>query len=102
MLAILFALFLVKNVLARDTGTPEMRAISDAIKEGAEAFLARQNKTIGTLAVVVAALLFLLYAFLRPISKYDPLSPYALAGWTIGSFIFGAACSVIAGYIGMW
>ncbi|HEY0459800.1 MAG TPA: sodium-translocating pyrophosphatase [Pyrinomonadaceae bacterium] len=101
-LAILFALFLVKNVLARDTGTPEMQAISDAIKEGAEAFLARQNKTIGTLAVVVAALLFLLYAFLRPISKYDPLSPYALAGWTIGSFIFGAACSVIAGYIGMW
>jgi K(+)-stimulated pyrophosphate-energized sodium pump len=101
-LAILFAVFLAKSVLARDTGTPEMQDISNAIKEGAEAFLARQNKTIGILAVVVAALLFALYAFLRPESKYDPLSRYALAGWTIGSFLFGAACSVIAGYIGMW
>jgi K(+)-stimulated pyrophosphate-energized sodium pump len=101
-LAILFALFLVRNVLARDTGTPEMQNISDAIKEGAEAFLARQNKTIGILAVVVAALLFGLYAFLRPPSKFDPMGPMPLAGWTIGSFLFGAACSVIAGYIGMW
>src|SRR5215204_838935 len=102
MLAILFALFLVKNVLARDTGTPEMQTISNAIKEGAEAFLARQNKTIGVLAVVVAALLFALYAFLRPPSKADPLGTMPLAIWTIASFLFGASCSVIAGYIGMW
>jgi K(+)-stimulated pyrophosphate-energized sodium pump len=101
-LTILFALFLVKNVLARDTGTPEMQNISDAIREGAEAFLARQNKTIAVLAIVVAALLFGLYAFLRPPSKYDPMGPMSLAGWTIGSFLFGAACSVVAGYIGMW
>ncbi|MDQ6787336.1 MAG: hypothetical protein M3033_11065 [Acidobacteriota bacterium] len=53
--AILFALFLASNVLKRDTGTP----ISNAIKVGAEAFLARQNRTIGTLATAVAALLFL-------------------------------------------
>jgi K(+)-stimulated pyrophosphate-energized sodium pump len=101
-LAILFALFLVKNVLARDTGTPEMQTISNAIKEGAEAFLARQNKTIGILAVVVAALLFALYAFLRPESKADPLKAMPLALWTIASFLFGATCSVVAGYIGMW
>ena len=80
-----------------------MQTISNAIKEGAEAFLARQNKTIGILAVVVAALLFALYAFLRPVNpQYDPLPRFALAGWTIGSFVFGAACSVVAGYIGMW
>lgn len=102
-LAIGFALFLIKNVLKRDTGTPEMQKISDAIKEGAEAFLLRQNKTIGNLAVAVAALLFLLYAFVRPESAADPLkSPISLALWTVVSFLFGAACSVIAGYIGMW
>jgi K(+)-stimulated pyrophosphate-energized sodium pump len=101
-LAILFAIFLAKSVLARDTGTKEMQDISNAIKEGAEAFLARQNKTIGILAIVVAILLFALYAFLRPVSKYDPMSAMPLAIWTIASFLFGATCSVIAGYIGMW
>jgi len=101
-LAIGFAFFLIQNVLKRDTGTAEMQTISNAIKEGAEAFLARQNKTIGVLAVVVAALLFLLYAFVRPESKADPLKPMPLALWTIASFIFGAACSVVAGYTGMW
>ncbi len=40
--AILFALFLVSNVLKRDTGTAEMLTISNAVKEGAKAFFARQ------------------------------------------------------------
>jgi K(+)-stimulated pyrophosphate-energized sodium pump len=55
-LTIAFALFLVQNVLKRNTETPEMQTISNAIKEGAEAFLARQTKTIGSLAIAVAAL----------------------------------------------
>ncbi|MBS1795867.1 MAG: sodium-translocating pyrophosphatase [Acidobacteria bacterium] len=101
-LAIGFAFFLIKNVLGRDAGTPEMQTISNAIKEGAEAFLARQNKTIGIFAIVVAALIGLLYAFVRPESKFDPLKPYPLAAWTMASFIFGATCSVVAGYTGMW
>jgi len=63
--AIAFAGFLVQNVMKRDTGTAEMQLISDANKKGAEAFLARHNKTIGTLASGVALLLFVLYAFLR-------------------------------------
>ena len=46
-----FALLLIKNVLDRDTGSQDMRDISDAIKEGAEAFLRRQNTTIALLAV---------------------------------------------------
>src|SRR5947208_15953489 len=46
-LALLFAAFyLIPNVLKRDTGTPAMQEISNAIKQGAEAFLRRQNKTI--------------------------------------------------------
>ena len=38
--------YLISWVLKRDTGTPAMREISNAIKEGAEAFLKRQNTTI--------------------------------------------------------
>src|SRR5713101_3097608 len=79
-----------------------MQEISNAIKEGAEAFLARQNKTIGTLAIAVAALIFILYAFLRERSSADPVEPMQLAIWTVISFVLGASCSVIAGYVGMW
>ena len=38
--------YLISWVLKKDTGTPAMREISNAIKEGAEAFLRRQNRTI--------------------------------------------------------
>jgi K(+)-stimulated pyrophosphate-energized sodium pump len=101
-LAIGFAIWLASSVLKRDTGTAAMQEISNAIKEGAEAFLARQNKTIGTLAIAVAALIFILYAFIREQSSADPVAPMSLAIWTVVSFVLGASCSVIAGYIGMW
>ncbi|RMG08585.1 MAG: sodium-translocating pyrophosphatase, partial [Acidobacteria bacterium] len=97
-----FALVLLRSVLKNDTGTQEMQKISGAIKEGAEAFLRRQNKTIAVLAIAVAALLFILYAFLREKSSADPVEPLWLAIWTVASFIFGAICSAIAGYVGMW
>jgi K(+)-stimulated pyrophosphate-energized sodium pump len=50
--ALLFAVFLIHNVMKRDTGSAKMQEISNAIKEGAEAFLRRQNSTIIILAVV--------------------------------------------------
>ena len=40
------AWLLARQVLAADTGKPEMQEISDAIREGAEAFLSRQYRTI--------------------------------------------------------
>ncbi|MBM4159310.1 MAG: hypothetical protein FJ216_11105, partial [Ignavibacteria bacterium] len=49
--AILFALFLIRNVMKRDTGSERMQEIWKAIKEGAEAFLRRQNRTIIYLAI---------------------------------------------------
>jgi K(+)-stimulated pyrophosphate-energized sodium pump len=97
-----FAVFLARQVIAKDTGTPKMREISDAIKEGAEAFLSRQNRTIVSLSAALALLIFLLYAFVRTPSKADPAPPLELAFWTTLAFVLGAACSVIAGYVGMW
>ncbi len=56
--AITFAFFLIQNVMQRSTGTADMQRTSDAIKKGAEAFLAHQNKTIGTLAIAASARTF--------------------------------------------
>jgi K(+)-stimulated pyrophosphate-energized sodium pump len=99
---LLFALYLIRNVLKRDTGTAQMQEISNAIKQGAEAFLRRQNRTIGILAIALACLIYILYAFVRAHNEHDPASASDLALWTTLSFVLGAACSVAAGYMGMW
>ncbi len=101
-LGLLFALYLIRDVLKRDTGTEKMQEISNAIKTGAEAFLRRQNRTIAYLAVALAALIYILYAFVRAHNDHDPASTANLALWTTLSFVLGAACSVAAGYMGMW
>ena len=101
-LSLAFAVYLARWVLQRDMGTQKMQEISNAIKEGAEAFMSRQNRTIISLSVALAVLIFLLYAFVRTPSPADPVPPVAMAFWTTLSFVLGAACSVIAGYVGMW
>jgi K(+)-stimulated pyrophosphate-energized sodium pump len=101
-LGLLFALYLIRNVLKRETGTPKMREISDAIKSGAEAFLHRQYRTILYLSVLLAAVIYILYAFVRAHNEHDPAGPASLALWTTISFALGALCSVAAGYMGMW
>ncbi|MBI3871747.1 MAG: sodium/proton-translocating pyrophosphatase, partial [candidate division Zixibacteria bacterium] len=100
---LVFVFWLAKHVLAHDTGTPAMRAISDAIREGAEAFMRRQYGTIGKLSVILAAVIFVLYGFVRGHHDFDPVSSrLALAWWITLSFVLGALCSGIAGFIGMW
>ena len=100
--SLLFAVYLARYVLQHEMGTDKMQEISNAIKEGAEAFLSRQNRTIILLAAVLAVLIFFLYGFVRTPSPADPVPPLQMAFWTTFSFVLGALCSVIAGYIGMW
>ncbi|MFH1221114.1 MAG: sodium-translocating pyrophosphatase [Candidatus Eisenbacteria bacterium] len=100
---LLFAAYLARWVLRFSTGSEAMQRISNAIKEGAEAFLRRQNRTIIVLALCVAVLLFVGYGFLRSHRPFDPVgSSLQLASWITLSFVFGALCSVFAGYVGMW
>ncbi|MEZ0120490.1 MAG: hypothetical protein SGVNAXEH_000627 [Holophagaceae bacterium] len=100
---LLFAAWLVRWVMAKDTGTPAMRKISDAIKDGAEAFLARQNRTIAYLSVLFVLLLFAGYGFIRDHQEFDPVNTALQLGiWVALSFALGALCSVFAGYVGMW
>ncbi|MEW6239128.1 MAG: sodium-translocating pyrophosphatase [Candidatus Omnitrophota bacterium] len=98
-----FAYYLSQWILGKSTGSEEMQKISNAIKEGAEAFLRRQNRTIAILSVVVAAIIFIAYGFIRTHKDFDPVeTSFSLAFWIGFSFILGALCSMIAGYVGMW
>ena len=100
---LLVAWWLSRWVLARSTGSEAMQKISNAIKDGAEAFLRRQNRTIIMLALLVAVGLFVGYGIVREHREFDPVgSTMVMAFWVTMSFIFGAACSVLAGYVGMW
>ena len=98
-----FSWYLSRWVMAQDTGPKKMQDISNAIKEGAEAFVRRQYRTIILLALMLAIVLFLGYGFLRERQSFDPVqTSLELAMWVTISFILGAICSVIAGFVGMW
>jgi len=102
--AIGVAVMLRSEVLAKDRGTPEMQAISDAIQEGAEAFMGRMNKSIFMIASAVAVLIFILYiVFRQPVSDAEKqIGQAPIAIYVTVSFILGAASSAISGFLGMW
>jgi len=100
-LSLLVAGLLARHVLAADTGTPQMRTISDAIREGAEAFLSRQYRTIAMLAVVAALAIFGFYFWNREVKNIAEMGEGTFWRVTV-SFLVGATCSAVAGYIGMF
>src|SRR3989442_5790294 len=99
--SLLVAVALARWVLRQDNGTPEMRRVSDAIQEGAAAFLRRQYRTIGLLSVFLAVLIYVLYRFFRQPHGDEPTAGI-LAITTTLSFVFGALCSSLAGWMGMY
>lgn len=103
LVGLLAAYLFAQWVFRRDEGTEQMRYISNAIKEGANAFLKRQYRTIIILALVLAAVLLIGYGVIREHQAFDPASSsMEMAFWITLSFVLGAACSLLAGYIGMW
>ena len=58
-LALGVGFYLMKGVLAADTGTDKMREIALAIQEGAMAYLRRQFRTIAMIVVPLTVLVFL-------------------------------------------
>ncbi|MFA5032134.1 MAG: sodium-translocating pyrophosphatase [bacterium] len=102
-IGLITAYFLARWVLRKDVGDEAMQKISNAIKEGAEAFLRRQFKTIIILTIVFAVILFVGYGFIRAHRDFDPVgTSIGLAFWITFSFVLGAICSLVSGYIGMW
>ncbi len=84
--AIVYGLFLAKSILKKSPGNARMQEIAKAIQEGAGAYLNKQYKTIGMIAVV-------LFFIIGLIPKL---------GWTMAfGFLVGAVFSALAGYVGM-
>ena len=84
--AIVYGLLLAKSILKKSAGNARMQEIAKAIQEGAGAYLNKQYKTIGMIAVV----LFLIIGLVPKL------------GWTMAfGFLVGAFFSGLAGYIGM-
>ena len=112
--AVLFALWLARDVLSRDTGTPEMQQVAGLIFEGAMAFLKRQYSTIGIMTAIIAVVLMgvvsLVSDGVREIKFDGTTIVYGATVMSSGeeglltgiAFIVGALCSAVSGYIGMY
>jgi K(+)-stimulated pyrophosphate-energized sodium pump len=101
LLSLTVAFFLARHVLAAETGTPAMQEIANAIREGAEAFLSRQYRTIGALSIVAAAVIFGFYFWNREVPNIAEMGEGTAWKVTV-SFLTGALCSAVAGYVGMY
>jgi K(+)-stimulated pyrophosphate-energized sodium pump len=84
-LGVAYALFTAAWVSKQDAGSERMQQISNAVKEGAYAFLAREYKTVAMVAIVLFVALFAI-----------------LGSWTAIGFVIGTVGSAFAGFVGMW
>ena len=89
-LALLYGGVLTRWVMRRSPGNERMQEIGQAIREGASAYLNRQYSIIAVIGVVLAVVLAL-----------GGLVSSALGWQTALLFLFGAALSASAGYVGM-
>ena len=86
-LALLLAVYYSRAVLAAPRGNERMVEISDAIRDGAMAFLKREYTWVSVFVVVMAVLIAALLDWGRP--------------WGAIAYVFGAVLSATAGFVGM-
>jgi K(+)-stimulated pyrophosphate-energized sodium pump len=91
-LALLFVLYLSLEILKHDRGNDRMKEISDAVQEGAKAFLRREYSYVLVFIVIIALFIGLSPSF---------FAKSTLSWGTSAAFVFGALASGMAGYIGM-
>ncbi len=94
-IAILVTVYLMLWVFKQEKGSEKMQEVSAAIREGAFAFLKRQYTTIYSISLAVAVILFF-------VPMTDEMGTRIPGFILAGSFLLGAICSGLAGYIGMY
>jgi K(+)-stimulated pyrophosphate-energized sodium pump len=108
-LGLAYAVFLRSQILREDKGTPQMQEVWNAIKEGADAYLRRQLRSILPLIGILTIALFLSVYIVPPTpeaqERFPGLTDAELKLW-IGiarglAFIMGAGFSLAVGQIGM-
>ncbi|MEM3027777.1 MAG: sodium-translocating pyrophosphatase [Candidatus Bathyarchaeia archaeon] len=90
--AIGLAVYLYVYITRQESGTDKMQEIAGSIKEGAKAYLKRQNITLAFFVLIMASVLSVLYTLRGGI-------PYGIS--IAVAYVFGSICSTIAAYIGM-
>ena len=90
--ALVFAVITAMRVLSADPGNERMRAIGDAIREGAGTFLRREYMVLAPFVIVVAVGLWALI----DLWTLDNTVPE-----TAIAYLAGTICSATAGFIGM-
>jgi K(+)-stimulated pyrophosphate-energized sodium pump len=104
-----YAIFLRSQILREDKGTAKMQEVWGWIKEGADAYLARQLRSILPLiAILTVALFFSVYIVpptpeaLERFEGMDPNNVRLLIGFARAlAFVMGAGFSLLVGQIGM-
>jgi len=85
LLAVIYGILMARWIVKQSAGNEKMQEISNAITEGANAYMNRQYSTIGLVGVI----LFVVVGF--------------FIGWAAAiGFAIGAVFSALAGYIGMY
>ena len=94
-IALIMGALFRREVIAANDGTANMKAIALGVQEGANAYLARQFRTLGVFAIVAFVLLLAL-----------PVHAGEFGTWTLKigrsiAFLVGAVFSGLIGYLGM-
>ncbi|MCC6261456.1 MAG: sodium-translocating pyrophosphatase [Anaerolineales bacterium] len=107
--SIVYAFYLRANILREDKGSEKMQEVWRAIRDGADAYLGRQSKSIWPLIGVLTVVLFASVAIIPP--SEEALRQFAgydagTVTWIIGgaraiAFIMGAVASMQVGQLGM-
>ena len=92
-LALLYAFYLARQILRQDTGTKRMQDVAQAIRDGANAYLRRQFRSVLLLIVILVAGLYLT-AFLAGQNQFISIG-------RAGAFLMGAVFSASVGFVGM-
>ncbi|GAB3813261.1 sodium-translocating pyrophosphatase [Tessaracoccus terricola] len=93
--AIAMSLRFRAEVLRAGEGTANMRAIAQAVQEGASAFLRRQFRTLGWFAGIA-------FLALLALPAHGDGDPWMLRIARSLAFVVGAGFSVLIGWLGMW
>ena len=96
-IALLFAYYLVREVLGAPEGTEKMKEIAKAIQEGVKAYLSRQFRTLAVFLGILTVILF----FILPAPKDAVHSELSIKFGRSLAFILGAVFSATTGYVGM-
>ncbi|HSJ50333.1 MAG TPA: sodium-translocating pyrophosphatase [Actinomycetota bacterium] len=96
--ALVFAYYLVREVLGAEEGTEKMKEIALAIQVGAKAYLNRQFRTVAVFMAILTVILF----FALPVSVDAVRGELFIRFGRSLAFILGAGFSAVTGYTGMW